>query len=186
MNKPFFDEETVEKVREHDKEEIVLNRKKQNFNKITTAMDSYNDYNYNNEALLMSYIGPKYKYFVTRKFNWSAFFFGAIYMLYRKMYIYGLLLTVFLSIVNNYFVKIGEKASILVLVFDLILYLIIGLSFNGMYVGSCINDINRLKQEYPTLDTNELCKKKGGTSLIIAIIVSIIINIAIAWIMKKI
>ena len=183
-NKPFFDEETVDKIREHDKEQIVLNKKKGDFNKITTVTDSYGKYNYDNEELLKTYVGEKYPDFMTKSFNVWAFLFGPFYLLYRKMYLYGFLLSLFFAIINNYFIKIDLKTSIIVLVFDLILCIVVGLSFNRLYIGLCINEVNRLKRDYPTLDTNELCKKYGGTSIILAILANVVIVTLVVFIMK--
>ena len=183
-NKSFFDEEAVEKIREHDKEQLALNRKKGEFNKVNTSMDSYGKYNYENEDLLKTYVGEKYPDFMTKSFNIWAFLFGSFYLLYRKMYLYGFLLSLFLTITNTYFISIDLKNSIIVLIFDLILNVIIGLSFNRLYIGSCINEINRLKMDYPTLDTNELCRKQGGTSLVLAVGANIIIIVLVSFIMK--
>lgn len=198
-NNTFFDEETVDKIREHDKEQIAINRKKSSFNKINTAMDSYGKYSFENEELLRTYVGDKYEKFMTKKFNFWAFLFGPFYLLYRKMYLYGFLLSLFLSITNSYLVKINLntvniaesflinvnwQSTGIILVFDLILSLLMGVAFNRLYIGTCVNDIVRLKREYPTLDTNELCRKKGGTSIGIAIVANIVIYIVVSIIMR--
>lgn len=187
-NQPFFDEETVEKIREHDKEQFEINKKKANFNKINTAADSYSKYSYENEELLKTFVGDEKKYvkFMTKNFNVWAFFFSAFYMLYRKMYLYGFLLSLFLSIVSNYFLQINMTllTGIMVLAFCLIMGLMVGFSFNRLYIGSCINEINRLKTEYPTLDTKELCRKQGGKSFFLALIAIFIINLLVGIIMR--
>lgn len=183
-DKSFFDEETVDKIREHDKEQIALNKKKGQFNKVNTAMGSYGNYNYENEDLLRTYVGDKYPDFMTKSFNIWAFLFGPFYLLYRKMYLYGFLLTLFMTTIDTYFININLKNSIIVLIFDLVLNLIIGLSFNRLYIGTSINEINRLKKEYPTLDTNELCRNQGGTSIVMAIIIGFVIAILVSLIMS--
>lgn len=188
MSNPFFNEELVDEIREHDKEKEVLNNKKKSFNKINTVNDSYSSYNYGNEELLKTYVGDKYVNFMTKKFNLWAFLFGPIYMLYRKMYLYGFLLTLFLSIVSNYFLQVSSSNNMMVLLLVLlafiIVYLIIGMTFNSLYIGFCVNNINRLKHDYPTLDTNELCKKEGGANIFLAIVDFMAINIAVSMIMK--
>ncbi len=176
-DKTFFDEETVEKVREHDKTAYAESKRKESFNKINTVSQSYNEYNYANEELLKAFVDKNYLKIMKNKFNIWAFLFGPLYYLYRKMYIHGFLLTLFMSIVNSYFFNIEKTIVVCIgfLSFDILLAVAMGISFNRMYIGYCINNIQRYKKEYPTLNTIDICRKEGGTSVILALVFGFII-----------
>ncbi len=106
----FFDEETVENVREYEKTERALNEEKKKFDQIhkqeimAEAAKSGLDPN----ELLETFIGKNYNRITGKSFNWSAFFFGSFYVLYRKMYLYGLLLMIFTNIISIFSLNIAN------------------------------------------------------------------------------
>lgn len=129
-----------------------------------------------NDELLYYYVGKNYEKFVTKSFNFSAFFFSIAYLLYRKMYGFTFIIMV-ASIVMSYFIKnpvylAGASFAI---------NLVLGIIANKRYISFCNNKIINIKSKYPYFDKEQLiaiCKKKGGTS-ILSIILGFIFNIVI-------
>ena len=123
--------------------------------------------------LLEKFIGDNYKKITTRQFNISGFFFGSLYLFYRKLYLYGLLVFIVNLIINillnNIFV--GLFINILIAVF-----------VNKIYVSYANNKINKIKEFNKDKSDEELekiCKVQGGTSVpsvIIGFLVEILLT----------
>ena len=66
------------------------------------------------------------------------------------MYIHGFLLVLFTAIVYNYFLLINTTLWTIIAIasFYLILAIILGISFNKMYISYAIDNIERYKKEY--------------------------------------
>ena len=125
------------------------------------------------DEMLYAFVKKNYDKFVTRSFNFAAFFFNVVYLLYRKMYGYAFIvtaITVLLSIfINNIiYVSIGT----------LVISFLLGLFINKLYLNHCRNKIDGIRYKYAYADNNtllEVCRKKGGTS-ILSIILGFIFN----------
>ena len=132
------------------------------------------------EALLEDFIQNNSEKIIKRNFNLAALFFNSIYMLYRKMYIEGIILIV-ISIISFYLsILINTKIFLGYLIANFVIAVVLCFIFNKLYINSCKRKINNIKKKHKTISVSELrtlCKKKGGTSLIIAIIIPIIISI---------
>ncbi len=132
----------------------------------------------NDEELLKAYIGNNYEKITTRPFNFAGFFFTSIYMLYRKMFLYGLIVFIINFIILN-FVKI-EGVWI-------IFNAIVGLFVNVLYTTCATSEIEKIKNNNKDKSLEELktiCSKAGGTSIgtiFIGFFVEIIISIAIVF-----
>ena len=138
---------------------------------------------FNDEELLKAFIGKNYEKITKNPFNIPAFFFTSLYMFYRKMFLYSLLVfiayLIILNVVNNFFVTILFNVAI-------------GFVANKIYLYYTKNQINKIKVSNMNKTTEELkviCSDKGGTSVgkmflglftqfIIALIVLIIMAIA--------
>ncbi len=180
-DKSFFDEETVEKVVEYEESERVMNEKKKKFENMqkTEIMGEANKSGITNEDLLKAYIGKNYDKITGKGFNWAAFLFGGFYMFYRKMYLYGFILMVFLDSVCIYFMKVSELSlmvQLFILLFYLIVIVIVGSTFNAMYLNKSVNKITELQNSISKDKLLEKCKKTGGTSLLVAIVLTIILS----------
>ena len=115
------------------------------------------------DDLLKSFIGNNYEKITTKKFNFAGLFFGALYMFYRKMYIYALLI----YIINFIILKI-IKLPILNLIINLIINILIGLFINTLYIKFANQKINKIKNKNNTKSNEEIksiCIQKGGTSV---------------------
>ena len=194
-DKSFFDEETVEKVREYEKTERAVNEEKKKFEQIhkQEIMAESAKSTIKNEDLLQAYIGKNYNKIVGKRNNWSAFFFGGLYLLYRKMYLYALIVQLFQSAVISYITSsimhanIADNRMMIILlgVTCLMVLLMISLSFNGLYINKSINNINHIKEKYPKEKLIDVCKEKGGTNLAMAIIVPVVITAILEFVVTK-
>lgn len=140
------------------------------------------------KELLKAYIGKNYEKITTRKFNFAGAFFGALYMFYRKMFGYAII--VFLinltisSVISNVI-----KNSVLNFVISILLGVIVGIFVNNIYVKFSNQKINKIKSKNPSKNIDELksiCANKGGTSIgyiFLGIITEIVMAIIIAIIM---
>ena len=185
----FFDEETVENVRQYEKTERALNEEKKKFDQIhkTEIMAEAAKNGLDPNELLEAYIGKNYNKITGKSFNWSAFFFGSLYVLYRKMYLYGFILMIFTNVISifslnvaNIDMRISNPALVLgaLLAVNLIIGLGVALTFNSMYLNYCMGKINDIREQYKN-DKEKIidsCKKKGGTNLLVAIILSLVLS----------
>ena len=122
--------------------------------------------NIDDEELLRAYIGKNYEKITTKSFNIAAFFFTTLYMCYRKMFIYGLLLFIgYLAI--SITLSIITQNIIITMIISIALNIIIGLFFNKIYLSHVKKKIAIIKANDPQKSNEELktlCTKKGGTS----------------------
>ena len=126
---------------------------------------------------MKAFIGKNYEKITTRNFNFSAFFFSSLYVLYRKMFWQGLVLYCAMFVSSNLLGSIGKVIS-------LVIALATGLMFNKIYVKYATDEVEKIKQQNPNGNSNAInlvCFSKGGTSvgniflgLFIAIVISII------------
>lgn len=154
---------------------------KQNLNTYPGQNQNYN-FNQNKNSfdieLQNAYIGPKANNFRKDVFNVGAFFFGVFYLVYRKMYALAIgitLLSIFLAI---YLPELYEVLDI----FSFIL----AFGVNKIYIMHVENKVNRIKSRSSTTSQSELleiCRKKGGTNIVAAIISPILFFIAVFIIM---
>ena len=132
------------------------------------------------EELLKAYVGKNYDKITKKKFNFSAFFFGSLYLCYRKMLLFGLLLFIITIIATNFISPI----------ISLLLMFIMGLATNQFYINYANKKIKQIKDKHPDSSREELislCTSKGGTSfprLIVGLIIQLIVAIIVALILS--
>lgn len=132
-----------------------------------------NNYSYQNavnqdDYLLASYIGKNADKLTNNSFSIETFLFGTIYMLYRKLWIYGIAYLIG-SLIISFF--LSSYASLLI--FAVNIYF--SINFKKMYVNNAKEQIANIKKDNPNANLEELtmiAKKKGGTAIwpVIAII----------------
>lgn len=129
------------------------------------------------EELLKSYIGEKYSSFVNNKFNVPMFFLGGVYLIYRKMWLY-LLIVLAINFVLE-FVPGFDGLSI-------IASAIYAIAVNKLYIKHAQQKVRKIKEKRPNMNFEQLkaeCQRKGGTSIGWAIAVPSLIFIVIFAIM---
>lgn len=125
------------------------------------------------EQLIYEYIGNNHNKIVHKRFNFAALCFGPLYYFYRKMTIYGILLTLLNVVLFNFF-PLGI----------LVLCLFCGLFTNKIYVNYVKNKINIIQKRNMDAGVPALlliCEKEGGTSgslVLLGIILSGLISFA--------
>ena len=126
-----------------------------------------------NEQLIRAFVGDRY-YSRGRHsfFNIWGFLFGGLYVVYRKMYLLGILIIVAQNLVINY-LHINQ------LLVSIIVGAVVGLFFNIFYMMHVNNSINAIKRRY-TSNIPYICQRKGGTSFGATILVMILFIVVVA------
>ena len=126
------------------------------------------------EKMLITFIGINYDKITTKKFSISAMFLSWMYMLYRKMYIPSIIGMIVIRILA---LILEPIYTIIILSFCVVL----GLNFNKWYVAYSKKQVDKIKTNNPNANEMELiniCKKKGGTNIGVAILIYIIFMIS--------
>lgn len=137
-----------------------------------------------NNSFEQTWMGALYQKAYSKKFNWCAAFFGPAYLLFRKMYLTGVLFAVIqIAILAIYGIlsKMSIMASsIFYLVVELSIFLGLGFGFYPLYKGFISSKLNNFRKTIT--DDNQLnaiAQTKGGTSPIGLIIYFAIMGVAI-------
>jgi membrane protein len=149
--------------------------KKENINNINNKINGTASLD---EKLLNIYIGNNYEKIIKEKFSIPALFLQYFYVFYRKVYILGIIYTILITITPSSLVYIW-----------IIVGIFLGVFFNKLYISYAKNRINKIKEENKNLSENELlnlCKQKGGTSILSAILIPLAIAYVIRIIMISI
>ena len=144
MNSPFDDN---------------LSQANTSFNNYQEVNDQSTDFygSDNDEAFRKAWMGNLYDKANTKKFNWSAFFFGGMYFFYRKLYLFGILFAILsvLPIINN---------------------IICGFAFYPLYKSHINKQLAKNKNNVQSpSQLLDIANKKGGTSIpsvLIALLIS--------------
>lgn len=156
---------------EEDRINDVINVNK-NFNK-------ENGYaNLKQASHLEIYIGKNLNKILNRKINIIAGILGPIWLMYRKSYLMAIIYTIIYLTFGIYIILFTNSS---LLIFAIITIMFNLLFLNTMYIKHCKKEIYKIKQKNSE-DLKEKLKKKGGTSIIAAIIYPIIVGIIIAFI----
>lgn len=128
-----------------------------NLNSISTQSANFSTFT--DDELLRAFIGKNYEKITTRTFNFAGFFFKTFYMLYRKMFLYAILLflvnLVVLNLIDNFIVTLAFNVAV-------------GFLVNRIYLFYAKKKIDKIKIQNKQKDINELksiCSAKGGTSV---------------------
>lgn len=145
-----------------------------NSENVTKYNNAFNQKSYSDEELLKSFVGNNFDKVVTKRFNFSALFFGPFYFLYRKMYLIGIILiivsAILSSVLNSTYIT------------GIIINILCGFSFNYLYVNFASKKIEKIKSQHSYDSINVMCIKKGGTSIALAILALIIYIVIMVFI----
>ena len=147
----------------------------------TTEQSKIDTVPINDEDLLKVFIGKNYEKITTKPFNFAGFFFTTFYMLYRKMFLYAILLflanVLLLNAVNNFIVMFLFSIAI-------------GFLVNKIYLNYARNKIAKIKLQNNQKDISELialCSRNGGTSvsnIFLGFLVQLIFSLVILIVMS--
>ena len=151
------------------------------------------------DDLMAAFVGPRYETFYADKFanfergasaswNWPAFFLTAFWLLYRKMWAYGLsywfLLPMVLAMVAGIVAALMSDAGSALIAFNLIYYgaysiislVIVPVYANRLYYRHAQKKLARAAIRFPSPDQQALeLARTGGTSNVVLIILPIIL-----------
>jgi hypothetical protein len=109
------------------------------------------------EFLIRDFIGPNNEAILTKPFNIPAIL-GALYLFYRKLYLFGIIL-----VVINALITILTPLPYLTLIFNVALVF----TFNKLYLWHVNKKIDKIKDDNIGASKDQLasiCTTKGGTS----------------------
>ena len=125
----------------------------------TSDLDNEDDKSIIDYSLFVNaFIGKNSNKIRDRIYNFSALFFGVIYMFYRKMYFYGIV-----GIISYLILSIFVKNIYFLGLINIILFF----SFNSIYLSYTNNKLKSITDAYPHSSMEQLtglCTNKGGTS----------------------
>lgn len=128
-----------------------------------TSFDT-SSYEENDDMLVAEFIGPNYEKF-SKRFNFSAFFFSALYFAYRKMYLYAFIELYSFTFISQFF----ESTTIPSWIFELIWLILIGMISNPLYRHFAKRKVRKIKRKNPNKsfeELREICIHKGGRSIL--------------------
>jgi hypothetical protein len=162
-------EEEMDLLNDEEKtEQEQINESVEEFSlKADSSGTKSDEFFYKNEKFLEAYIGEDYKLIKKNWFNIYAFILNWMYILYRKMYITGILGLVITGIVLLKFQSIF-------LIYVVICMCALGLSFNKIYILTSKYKVERLLKKYEGSDEftlESICQKKGGVNYVYALII---------------
>lgn len=164
----LLDESTYETIEEDNGiEEFSL--------KANSSGTKDDEFFYKDEKFLEAYIGEDYKLIKKSPFNIYAFLLNWMYVLYRKMYIIGIIGMIITGIVFLLRPKF-------IVVYLIVAMVIIGLTFNKLYIY-----VSKLKVEFmlkklqgtDRFTLENICEKKGGVKVVPALVIYLIFLIII-------
>lgn len=127
------------------------------------------------DRLLEAYVGEDYQEIVRKKINIYAFIFNLFYFLYRKMYIIGIIGLIILWVV-------AIKFTSFIIPYLIVVAVLSGVLFNPIYLKLANIKIKRIRKNNPSnddFDLMEVCRKKGGVNVVIALVIYLIFIISI-------
>lgn len=122
------------------------------------------------EEYMKAFIANNYEKITKSKFSICAFFLGEIYYFYRKMFLYGIIIFVIRII-------LGMISPAIMIVLNIVL----GIFTNKIYINYAQNKVDSYKL-YNKDNIMELCKKNGGTSIIM-VLISVITEVLLVFVM---
>ena len=153
-------EEEKEEKKEEEFEEFNIDDIPTNNKKEKKEKTKYYEYEY----LLDSFIGEDANIIKEKTFNIYAFIFNWLYFIYRKMYITGIL-GLLVSLLIFIYIRI------IYLPFIILIMIIIGFTFNKIYVSYAKRMISKIVLKDDDLLEKETCEKKGRVNFIIPLII---------------
>lgn len=139
----------------------------QNNTQIQSGVNTQNSIN--NEYLIDAYIGKNAESLKNGSFSINTFFFGTLYVLYRKMWLLGIIWLA-ISLISNIF--LSSIASAITLATNII----ISVQFKKLYLKHVKEQVEKIKSANQGKSQEQLimiCGQKGGTTLIPVIIATI-------------
>ena len=127
-------------------------------------------FSYENEDLLEAFIGEDYKLIKKSPFNIWAFLLNWMYLLYRKLYITGLV-GLFISWIVIVFLRKFIWIYIAIVMIGL------GFGFSSYYIFISKKKVERIienNKEEDRFNIEAICRQKGGVNVILALVIYLV------------
>lgn len=126
--------------------------------------------NCSRDELLKAFAGKNAEKIYNRSWNWSAFFFGHVYYLYRKLWLEGALLfviNIIIGTVLNNIVSLGINVAVAIL-------------FSRLYTNNANKKIDTILSYNLTKEQTILeCQRAGGTATWVAAVFGVFYGIVV-------
>lgn len=125
--------------------------------------------------LIENFIGKKAKKIMSSGFSFPAFFFAPIYLIYRKMYLYGFGLWIFQTLLSVFLPKISQYLIIVIGIF-------VAIKFRDLYLKHVKEEISKIKMANPGANFDglvALVRSKGGVNKVLGVILGLIFIIMV-------
>ena len=145
----------------------LTQNKEKNFEENNTYqnnIETNNNKTNEGDELYKAFIGKNYHKILTRTINIPAFFFGFLYLFFRKMFFYGILLLVIISMISIIFTDYVIAMPYLMIIPNILL----GFFTNKLYLSIAEKKIKKIKNNNLHTDIEDLktkCSYEGGTSI---------------------
>lgn len=135
--------------------------------------------------LVDAYIGKNVEAIRKQDFSWATFFWGVYYAIYRKMWLLAVLWFVIIFILVLFLPSLSSFVG-------LVLNIIVCIKFKEWYVKHAEENVQKIKNNNPHMNHEQLlevCRRKGGTSviaLIIFVLLFIVFIVAVVFVVAVI
>ena len=131
----------------------------------------------NKDEFLRIYAGKNSEKVLYKKWSWPTFFFGPVYLLYRKMWMLG-----FLVIVIQLILSFLISSALIVFIVKIIIYVFLAVNFSSAYYEQADKTVTEILKKSTNREEIILnCQKRGGTSTSVAIVFGLIYFVDFAF-----
>lgn len=165
--------EEVKKEEKPKKEKPKKEKKEKPIKEIKIKED--NEVYDENERYIEAYIGEDYKLIKKSPFNIWAFLLNWMYLLYRKLYITGIIGLVITTLVAFFLTKYF-------IIYMVIVLLLLGFGFNPYYIFIVKGKVKKILEDYEGTDSfslEKMCKEFGGVNVVFALIIYLLFLVII-------
>lgn len=144
-----------------------------NSNEVKNQIDKV-EYEIDDSYLIDSYISKNVDKFKDDNVSFHVFLFGVPYLFYRKMWLLGFIILIIENIINI------TPYAIVYPYFHFLMQVVISIEFKKIYLKHVKKQVNKIKEKNLDKSMEELtniCKEKGGTSIISVVVLGIILFI---------
>lgn len=130
------------------------------------------------ETLIDAYIGNNSDKLRTGTFSWCTFFLGIFYLVYRRMWLFALIVYIISIMIDNF-----VKSELLNIIIGIVVAIVEAAIFKNIYVSKVRKKVEKIKKENQDKSPEQLvniCSLRGGPSILytlILIILLLIINL---------
>ena len=161
------DKELAEETEDFEEKKVF---EKEQFKIKDASATRKGQFSYENEDLLEAFIGEDYKLIKKSPFNIWAFLLNWMYLLYRKLYITGII-----GLLISWIVIVFLREIIWIYIAFVMIAL--GLSFSSYYIFISKKKVEKIIRDNPNEDRfylEAICRQKGGVNVVLALVIYLV------------